>query len=95
MQGAAVSLFEGDYAEFTANRLEESAYVLSQGDRADDAQACLAAARAFRELPCDQNPVAQALLEESLGSFLASLRDKEDKEEGVGEESEEALIVEP
>ena len=48
-----------------------------------------------------ENPVAKALLEESLGSFLESLRsrdkdkDKDKEKENEGEGDEESLIVKP
>ena len=65
----------------------------------DDAAACVTAALAFRETPAKENSVARALLEKCLGSFLASLREKDkDKSqdgEGDGEGGEPALIVEP
>ena len=93
MREAAEGLFEGDHAEVTAIRFEESAYVLSKSNRLEDAQVCLAAARAFRETPAGENPIAQALLEESLGSFLQNLRDKEEK--GAGDGGDEPLIVTP
>ena len=99
ISSALVELFQDDFAETTANRFEESAYVLSKSDRGDDAQACAAAARAFRDSPVAENPVAKALLEESLGSFLESLRSKDrDKEkdgDGDGDGDEESLIVKP
>ncbi len=98
---AAGELFVGDFAEVTAIRFQESAYVFSKRDRAEDAAACVSAALAFRETPAKENPVARALLEKCLGSFLASLRDKDkDKDksqdgEGDGEGGEPPLIVEP
>jgi hypothetical protein len=98
---AAANLFEGEYAEESAIRFEESAYVFSKCDRVEDARACLAAARAFRETPAGENPVAAALLEICLGSLLDSLRDNEDKEgnedkdEGVDEGGDQPLIVTP
>ena len=95
---AAANLFEGEYAEASAIRFEESAYVFSKCDRVEDARACLAAARAFRETPAGENPVAGALLEICLGSLLESLRgneDNEDKDEGVDEGGDEPLIVTP
>jgi hypothetical protein len=94
---AAGALFEGDFAEATAIRFEESAYVLSKGERVDDARACVAAGSAFRETPAAENAIAQALLEESLGSFLTGLRDGEDEpeDESGDEGGDDALIVKP
>ena len=90
---ACDGLFESEFAEATARRFEESAFVLAESGRGDDANVCLAAAGAFRAMPGGENPVARALMEQCLSSFLTSLRDKE--EEGDGEGADESLIVEP
>ena len=90
---ACGELFEGDFAEATARRFEESAFVFAESKRGEDAEVCLATARAFRATPIADNPVARALMEQCLGSFLTSLSDKQ--EEGDGEGEDESLIVEP
>jgi hypothetical protein len=74
---------------YTAQRFEESAYVLWKTGREPDAKACLAAAQAFRESPAAENPVARALLEAVLAPVLAAL------EEPAPREAEPSLLVKP
>lgn len=69
--------YAGDACERTAQRLEECAYGAWKQGRCDEAKALLAAARAFRERPPRDNPVARALLERSLGPMLEALRDEQ------------------
>ncbi len=64
-------------AERTALRFEELAYTAWKHGRADEAQRCIGAARAFRELPPRENPVARALLDRALRPLLDVLRDEE------------------
>ena len=64
-------------AERTAARFEEFAYSAWKRGRTEDAQRCVAAARAFREQPPRDNPVARALLERALQPLLDALRDEE------------------
>jgi hypothetical protein len=64
-------------AERTAARFEELAYTAWKHDRAEEAQRCIAAARAFREQPPRDNPVARALLERALRPLLDALREEE------------------
>jgi hypothetical protein len=81
------------YAEpvgaYTAQRFEESAYVLWKTGREEDARACLAAAQAFRAGPAAENPIARALLEAVMAPVLAGL------EEPVAREAEPSLLVKP
>jgi hypothetical protein len=64
-------------AERTAARFEEYAYTAWKHGRAEEAQRCIAAARAFREQPARENPVARALLERALQPLLDALREEE------------------
>ena len=64
-------------AERTAARFEEFAYAAWKRGRADEAQRCIAAARAFREQPARDNPVARALLDRALRPLLDVLREEE------------------
>lgn len=73
LEEALPGLFAAPFAEQTAARLEETAYVLWKRGRDDDARACLGAARAFREDPVAENPVARAMLDVALGPVLAKL----------------------
>ncbi len=82
-------IFAEPVGAYTAQRLEESAYVLWKTGREDDAKPCLAAAQAFREQLASENPVARALLEAVLTPVLASL------EEQTPREAEPSLLVKP
>jgi len=64
-------------AERTAARFEEFAYTAWKRGRAEEAQRCIAAARAFREQAARDNPVARALLERALRPLLDALREEE------------------
>jgi hypothetical protein len=74
---AAETRFGGAGGERTAARFEESAYAAWKRGRDDEARRCLAAARAFREQPTRDNPVARALLERSLRPLLEALREEQ------------------
>ncbi len=64
-------------AEAVALRFEETAFVRWKAGQEGDARACLAAARAFRERPAAENPVARALLEAVLAPLLRALQEEE------------------
>jgi len=64
-------------AERTAARFEELAFAAWKRGRAEEAQRCVAAARAFREQPPRENPVARALLDRALQPLLDVLREEE------------------
>jgi hypothetical protein len=64
-------------AERTAARFEELGYTAWKRGRAEEARRCLAAARAFREQPPRENPVARALLDRALRPLLDVLREEE------------------
>jgi hypothetical protein len=77
--------YAGARGERTAARLEECAYARFRGGREEEARACLAAARAFRERSPRDNPVARALLGRALEPVLEVLR----------EEASSSLVVKP
>jgi hypothetical protein len=62
-------------AERTAARFEELAFAAWRRGRAEETQRCLVAARAFREQPPRENPVARALLDQALRPLLDALRE--------------------
>ncbi len=64
-------------AERTAMRFEEVAYTAWKHGRAEEAERCIAVARAFREQPPRENPVARALFDQSLQPLLDALREHE------------------
>jgi hypothetical protein len=86
---AQAEVFAEPVATYTAQRLEESAYVLWKTDREADAKACLAAAASFRTGVAAENPVARALLEAVMAPVLAGL------EEPAPREAEPSLLVKP
>jgi hypothetical protein len=63
LDSAAEDAFAGDAARVAAHRLRESAFAFWRRGEESEARACLAAARAFAELPAAQNPVARAFAE--------------------------------
>jgi hypothetical protein len=67
---ALPELFAEPFAERTAARLEETAYVLWKRQRDDDARACLAGAAAFRAGKARDNEIARAMLEATLASIF-------------------------
>ncbi len=73
---ALTDLYAAPWDDRTAARLEESAYVLWKRGRSEDAQACLAAARGFRELDPAENPLARAMLEVVLAPVMQKLDEK-------------------
>ena len=81
-------VFAADYAEQTARRFEESAFVFWKAERSEDALACLEAARGLREGEPAEQPVARALLEVQLGPALAQQKAEKNEEE-------QSLLVTP
>jgi hypothetical protein len=71
---AVEARFAAPAGERTARRFEECAFVDWKRGRGEDARACLAAARAFRERAPRDNPAARALLERALAPMLEALR---------------------
>jgi hypothetical protein len=71
---AVADLFDADFCEVTARRLEESAYVMWKTGGEEDARAALGAADAFRQRPAAENPVARAMLERVFAPLLAEAR---------------------
>jgi len=86
---ALPELFAEPFAERTAHRFEETAYVLWQSGRVDDARACLAAAARLREGDPQENPVARALIELVLAPVLRQLED------GIREEEGRSSLIQP
>ena len=85
---AADSVFGETAARLTAQRFEETAFVLwKRGDEAD-ARACLAAADAFRAGSPGENPVARAVLEVLLAPVLTEA-------DGEEEGESDSLLVKP
>ncbi len=82
---AVERVFDADFAKRTANRFEETAYVLWRREALDDARACLAAAAAFRGEPAEFLALGRAMLESALASTLAQL--ERAPGEAVGEAS--------
>lgn len=82
---AAEAAYTEAFSAQTAARFEESAYVFWKTGREDEARACLAGAKAFREEEARSNPVARALL----GRLLAPLMQEKEQEES------ESLLVKP
>jgi hypothetical protein len=74
---AAETRFAPPAAERTAARFEEWAWAARARGREDEARRFAAAARAFRELPARDNPVARALLTRALVPVLEALRDEQ------------------
>jgi hypothetical protein len=74
---AAETRFGGAAGERNAARFEEVAWAAWKRGREDEARRCLAAARAFREQPARDNPVARALLERALRPLLEALREEQ------------------
>jgi hypothetical protein len=91
LREGAERIFDESFAEITARRFEESAYVLGKRDAVEAARSCLAAARGFRTRPAASNPVAKAMLEVVLEPALRKL-EEETKNESEGEKS---LLVKP
>ncbi len=86
---ALADLYAAPWDDRTAARLEESAYVLWKRGHSEDAQACLAAARGFRELAPAENPVARAMVEAVLSPVMQKL------DEEAGEDQPRSPVVEP
>jgi hypothetical protein len=74
LDAALAEIFEADFAERTAARFEETAYVVWKGGRPDDARMLLACASEFRTRSPVENPVARAMLEALLAPVLAEAR---------------------
>lgn len=89
VEKATGELFAGAFAACTATRFEETAYWAWQRGNEDDARTCLAVARAFRELPAQENPVARALLDVVLAPINAKL------EEQIAQDEQGSQLVQP
>jgi hypothetical protein len=87
---AQAEIFAEPVGGYTAQRWEESAYLLWKTGREEDAKACLAAADAFRGKPPAENPIARALLDAVLAPLLAGL-----EEQAPREAEPPSLLVKP
>ena len=77
---AADALYSGSFAQLTAGRFEEAAYLGWKAGREGDARACLSAARAFRDGEAARHPLARAALESRLAPILDQARSAEKEE---------------
>jgi hypothetical protein len=84
-------VFDEVFAQRTAERLEEMAYVYWQRELADDASALLAAATAFRERSPDYHTVGRAMLEVVLAPALKAAAEAPEPVEG----DDDSLLVKP
>ena len=91
LNDAVSAVFAEPFGTCSAERFEETAFVLWKQGREDDARACLAAAEAFRGGSEGENPVARAMLEITLAPILERLAEG-DEETGSEPDS---LIVAP
>jgi hypothetical protein len=91
VDAAVAEVFAEPFDTRSAERFEETAFVLWKQGREDDANACLAAADVFRAGAEGANPVARAMLEIVLAPILEKLAEG-DEESGSEPES---LIVTP
>ncbi len=66
-------VFEVAFASRTANRFEETAYILWRREALEDARACLAAAKAFRGPKAEFRELGRAMLEVVLEPTLKSI----------------------
>jgi hypothetical protein len=93
LAGAAADIFDQSFAQATATRLRETAFVLWRSEREEDAQDCLAGAAAVEASAAD-NPVSLALVEVWFGQLF----DESPDEDSSGEDSsddETSLLVKP
>jgi len=88
---AVERVFDAGFARSTANRFEETAYVLWRRAALDDARACLAAADAFRGSAAVYREIARAMLEVVLAPALQSLAERSE----TSAEREETSMVSP
>ena len=93
LEACAEDAFAAAAAARMADRFREMAYVLWKEAQEEEARACLAAARAFDELPARENPVARALLERLLSPLLEQLESEEDA--SLLETGEPSLVAKP
>lgn len=89
LEDSLEELFAEPFGETTAARFEEAAWVSWQRGSEEDARACLAAARCFRERPPRDNPVARAMIDVVLAPFLARVQEEIQRDES------QSRLVEP
>lgn len=88
LERAAAEIYDENFAQVTADRLRETAFISWRSGREDEARECLAGAAAFASGAHD-NPVARAFVEAILAPLLAELA----SEDAAQEES--SLLVKP
>jgi hypothetical protein len=91
LEDALSASFGEDFAAIAAHRFEETAYLKWKAGEVEGAEACLAAADAFRAAPPTENPVARAMLEVVVAPILKQM----DEDEPEEEPEQESLLVEP
>jgi hypothetical protein len=69
-------VFEPEFADRTANRFEETAYLFWRREALEDARACLAAAKGFRGPKAEFRELGRAMLEVVLGPTLKSIEEQ-------------------
>jgi len=74
-------VFEPEFAERTAHRFEETAYLFWCREALEDARACLAAAKAFRGSKAEFRELGRAILEVVLAPTLKSIEQQSEKTE--------------
>jgi hypothetical protein len=82
-------IFDAEFSRRTGERFEEAAYVFWKNGREEDARACLAASRAFREEAPESHPIARAMLEVVMAPVLTAAEEK------PSAESDPSLLVRP
>jgi hypothetical protein len=84
-------VFQPEFAGRTANRFEETAYLLWRREALEDARACLAAAKMFRGLKAEFRELGRAMLEVVLAPALKSIEQQSEE----AESSDESSLVVP
>jgi hypothetical protein len=74
-------VFEPEFADRTANRFEETAYLFWRREALEDARACLAAAKTFRGSKAEFRELGRAMLEVVLAPALKSIEQQSEKAE--------------
>ena len=74
-------VFDAGFADRTANRFEETAYIFWRREALEDARACLAAANAFRGSKAEFRELGRAMLEVVLAPALKSIEQQSEKTE--------------
>ncbi|MEE3330724.1 MAG: hypothetical protein VX246_07630 [Myxococcota bacterium] len=89
LEKAAAGLYDGDFGAVTAERLRETAFVLWQREKEEDARLCLMGARVFASGDSRENPAAVAFVEVLVAPFLAQAAADEAESEELSEDGDE------